>query len=103
MEPTTSTAIGAFLAKYGAVLFGFVGSILSLSFLKDLNRKQATVAVLTGFIASQATGPLVVAYFNLPADVESGYGVSFLIGLLAMNLIPAVKSAAERLLGMWGA
>lgn len=102
MDPST-TALGAFLAKYGAVFFGFVGSILSLSFLKNLTRKQAAVAVLTGFIASQATGPLAVAYFGLPADGESRYGVAFLIGLLAMNLIPALKAAAIRLLGMWGA
>jgi hypothetical protein len=100
MEPT---ATGALLAKFGTLIFGFVGSILSLAFLRDLSRKQAAVAVLTGFITSQATGPLVVAYFGLPADSESRYGVAFLIGLMAMNLIPAVKATAIRLLGKWGA
>lgn len=101
VDPTT--AGGAVLAKYGAVIAGFVGAILSLSFLKGLTRKEAVVAVLTGFASSVFTTPFVVAYFGLPSDVESRYGVAFLIGLLAMNLIPAVKAALERIFALRGA
>lgn len=100
MEPTT--AGGALLAKYGAVAAAFVGSILSLSFLKGLTRKQAAISVMTGFLCSVFTTPLTIAYFGLPADEHSRYGVAFLIGLLAMSLIPAVKAAAERVLAAWG-
>lgn len=101
MDPTTAGS--AVLAKYGAVIAGFVGAILSLSFLKGLTRKQAGAAVLTGFLSSVFTTPLVVAYFGLPVDVESRYGVAFLIGLLAMNLIPVLKSVLERLVALRGA
>ena len=101
MDPTTAGS--AVLAKYGAVIAGFVGAILSLSFLKGLTRKEAVVAVLAGFASSVLTTPFVVAYFGLPSDVESRYGVAFLIGLLAMNLIPAVKAALERIFALRGA
>lgn len=101
VDPTT--AGGAVLAKYGAVIAGFVGAILSLSFLKGLTRKEAVAAVLTGFASSVFTTPFVVAYFGLPGDLESRYGVAFLIGLLAMNLIPAVKAALERIFALRGA
>lgn len=102
MEPT-STAAGALLAKYSVAIAGFAGAILSLSFLGGLTRKQASAAVLTGFLSSIFTTQLVVSYFGLPTDAESKNGVAFLIGLLAMNIIPAIKAAAERLLAAKGA
>lgn len=101
IDPTT--AGGALLAKYGAVIAGFAGAILSLSFLKGLTRKQAGAAVLTGFLSSVFTTSFVVAQFGLPSDADSRNGVAFLIGLLAMNMIPAVKAAVERLLALRGA
>ncbi|MVW75381.1 peptidase M48, Ste24p [Pseudomonas xionganensis] len=96
MDPTT--AGGALAAKFGVAFAGFVGAILSLSFLKGLSRWQAFCAVLTGFSCSVFLTPFLVAFFSLPTDVESRYGVAFLVGLLAMNLIPGVKAALERLL-----
>lgn len=102
MEPTT-TAGGALLAKYGMAVFGFAGAVLSLAPLKGLTRWQAFVAVATGFVTSMAITQLVVAYFGLPSDAESKNGVAFLVGLLAMNIIPAIKAAAERLLATKGA
>lgn len=101
MEPT-STAAGVFFAKYSIGIAGFAGAILSLSFLRELTRGQAAAAVMTGFLSSVFTTQLVVSYFGLPADAESKNGVAFLIGLLAMNIIPAVKAAAERLLANRG-
>ncbi|HHW2988538.1 TPA: peptidase M48, Ste24p [Pseudomonas aeruginosa] len=102
MEPT-SIGAGALFAKYSVAIAGFAGAILSLSFLRGLTRKQAGAAVLTGFLSSIFTTPLAVAYFGLPVDAESKNGVAFLIGLLAMNIIPAIKAAAERLLAAKGA
>ncbi|QIE87994.1 peptidase M48, Ste24p [Pseudomonas nitroreducens] len=102
MEPT-STAAGALLAKYSVAIAGFAGAILSLSFLRGLTRKQAGAAVVTGFLSSIFTTQLVVAYFGLPNDAESKNGVAFLIGLLAMNVIPGLKAFAERFLTPRGA
>jgi len=87
------TAGTAIAAKYLSAFAGFVGAILSLTFLKDLTRKQATAAVLVGFSCSIFTTPLAIAHFALPTDSASEYGVAFLIGLLAMNIIPALRQA----------
>ncbi|GJN50831.1 peptidase M48, Ste24p [Pseudomonas tohonis] len=95
MEPT-STAAGAVFAKYGVAIAGFAGAVLSLSFLKGLTRKEAGLAVLTGFGSAVFTTHFVINYFGLPADADSRNGVAFLIGLLAMNIIPVIKAAAER-------
>lgn len=106
MEPT-STAGGAVLAKYGIAIAGFCGSILSLSFLKGLTRMQAIAAVATGFgCAYYWTMPLawwLSTQYQMPTDERFLYGTAFTIGLLAMNIIPGVKAAAERALPSRGA
>ncbi|PTQ70297.1 peptidase M48, Ste24p [Pseudomonas sp. GV071] len=94
MDPTFTG--GALLAKYGVATAGFAGAVVSLSFLRELTRKQPAAAVLTGFVSSVFTTQLVVSYFNLPGDAESRNGVAFLIGLLAMNVIPCLKALSER-------
>lgn len=95
MEPTV--AGGTLLAKYGIAVAGFAGAVLSLSFLRGLTRKEAAGAVVTGFVSSVFTTNLVVSYFGLPTDADSRNGVAFLIGLLAMNIIPGLKSISEKL------
>lgn len=96
MEPA-STAAGAVLAKYGVALAGFAGAVLSLTFLRGLTRKQAVAAVVTGFLSAIFTTTLVVQYFKLPTDLDSQNGVAFLIGLLAMNIIPGLKALAGQI------
>lgn len=97
-----SAAATATLSKFGVAIGGFIGAILSLSFIKSLTRSQAVVAVVTGFACSVFTTPLTIAYFGLPTDDHSRYGVAFLIGLLAMNVIPGIKAAANRIISAWG-
>lgn len=101
MEPAT-TAAGALLVKYGVAIAGFAGAILSLTFLRGLTRKQATAAVLTGFLSALFTTSLVVQYFKLPTDTDSQNGVAFLIGLLAMNIIPGLKAIAASISSVRG-
>lgn len=101
MEPT-STAAGALLAKYGVALAGFAGAVLSLTFLRGLTRKQAAAAVVTGFLSAIFTTALVVQYFKLPTDADSQNGVAFLIGLLAMNIIPGLKALAGQISSVRG-
>lgn len=101
MEPTT-TAAGALLAKYGVATAGFAGAVLSLVFLRGLTRKQAAIAVVTGFVSAVFTTPLAVQYFALPTGVDAQNGVAFLIGLLAMNIIPGLKALADRFLATRG-
>ncbi|EXF95788.1 holin [Pseudomonas fluorescens HK44] len=95
-EPASTTAAGMLLVKYGAFIAGFAGALLSLTFLQGLTRKQAASAFLTGFASSVFTTPLALHYFALPADGAIQYGVAFLIGLLAMNIIPGLKALAGK-------
>jgi hypothetical protein len=96
MAEPTSTAAGLLVAKYGVVTASFVGAILSLGFLKDLTRGQAATAVLTGFFFSIFLTQPVTAYLvqklELVSDDYLLCGVAFVLGLTAMNLIPAAKA-----------
>ncbi|WP_060494916.1 hypothetical protein [Pseudomonas sp. GTC 16482] len=97
-EPASTTA-GVLLVKYGVIIGGFAGAILSLTFLRGLTRGQAVAAFFTGFASAVFCTPLAITYFNLGTSGETQYGVAFLIGLLAMNIIPVLKS----LVGQFGA
>ena len=99
MEATTTAAA---LAKYSAVIAGFIGSIMSLTFMRDLTRRQAMCAVCVGFFSSVYMSAFVISFFKLPTDAPSRDGVAFLIGLLAMNLVPAVRAMLERLAAKQG-
>lgn len=94
-EPTSTTA-GVLLAKYGVIIGGFAGAILSLAFLRGLTRGQAVAAFFTGFVSAIFCTPLAISYFNLGTSGEIQYGAAFLIGLLAMNIIPVLKSVVSQ-------
>ncbi|HIE1924547.1 TPA: peptidase M48, Ste24p [Pseudomonas aeruginosa] len=99
MEPTM-TAAGALLAKYSVAIASFWGSIASLAFLRGLTRKQAVIAVLTGYLFSRyMTAPFaawIAPKLGLQLDDTTLCSAAFLLGLTAMNIIPAIKAAAER-------
>lgn len=50
-EPASTTA-GVLLVKYGVIIGGFAGAILSLTFLRGLTRGQAVAAFFTGFASA---------------------------------------------------
>ncbi len=95
-EPTSTTA-GVLLVKYGVVMAAFIGSILSLGFLKDLTRGQAATAVATGFgFSVYLTQPVTLwlaPKIDLAVNDDLLCGVAFVLGLTAMNIIPAMKAA----------
>src|SRR5687767_12441414 len=81
------------IIKFGIAIAGFAGSVLSLVFASGLTRMQMFGAVAAGFFSAFYATPLVVHYFDLskePADLS--YGIAFVLGLLAMNIIPAGKA-----------
>ncbi|MHA6128901.1 peptidase M48, Ste24p [Pseudomonas fluorescens group sp. PF-1] len=95
-EPASTTAFGVLLAKYGVVIGGFAGALASLMFLQGLTRKQALMAVLTGLAAAIFCTPLAIEFFKIAPGSETQYGVAFLIGLLAMNIIPGLRALAGK-------
>lgn len=94
-EPASTTA-GVLLVKYGVIIGGFAGAILSLTFLRGLTRGQAVAAFFTGFTSAVFCTPLAISFFKLETGSETQYGVAFLIGLLAMNIIPVMKSVVSQ-------
>ncbi|WP_248769151.1 peptidase M48, Ste24p [Pseudomonas sp. MWU12-2345] len=105
-EPTT-TALGVLLAKYGVAIAAFIGAIGSLGFLKDLTRGQAATAVVVGFFFSIYLTQPVTAWLapklGLMPNDNLLCGVSFVLGLTAMNVIPAVKAALGQFVASRGA
>lgn len=97
MAEPTSAAASVVLGKYGVVMAAFIGSILSLGFLKDLTRFQAATAVATGFGFSVYLTQPVTAWLapkiELSVTDDLLCGVAFVLGLTAMNIIPAIKAA----------
>jgi len=101
-EPSSTTAAGVLLAKYGIIITGFAGAVLSLTFLQGLTRKQAFWAFITGFLSAIFCTPLAISFFKLEPSGETQYGVAFLIGLLAMNIIPLLRKLMSGVFGVSG-
>lgn len=80
--------------KLGLALAGLAGGVVSLSYIKPLTKWQAFLAVFTGAVSAAYTTPLIASYFNLAPAAEHGAG--FLIGLVAMNLIPGIIKLSDR-------
>jgi len=87
------TATTLFGVKHSALLAGFVGSLVALTFLRELTRLQMLAALGTGLATSTYLTPLVMHYFTIPSDMNDG--VAFLLGVVAMNIIPAVIVISE--------
>lgn len=74
--------------KFATIIAGFIGGVVSLSFVKNLTKQQAIVAVLTGAGTANYLTPGVLYYLPIPHSLENL--AAFVIGLTAMNLIPGL-------------
>jgi hypothetical protein len=73
---------------------GFFGAVASLSAIRPLTRLQAILALITGAVTSAYCTPLIVYYFGFDAEpVKSG--LAFLVGLIALHLVPGCLTVAE--------
>lgn len=79
--------------KYTTLLGGFLGALVSLSFMSELGRWGRVSAVLTGTATAAYATPVIVGYWAIGAAAENGIG--FLLGLTSMNLVPAVVAASK--------
>ncbi len=104
-EPVTTT-LGL---KLGPMIAGFAGGVVSLSNLRSLTYPQALMAVVAGALCANYLTPSAVKVFAIPAELN--LGIAFVIGLVGMNIVPAVKavlspgffrSVLSRLLGLPG-
>ncbi len=82
-------------AKIPVLIAGFVGGLVSLSFLKPLTRWQAISAVFTGATFAFYAAPAIAIYLDLGLRMESL--VAFLLGLTAMNVVPAILQISQKM------
>lgn len=88
------TADGGVLGiKFAAILAGFAGGVVSLSFVKELTARQAMLAVFTGTVTANYLTPVVVDHFDVLRLYENP--AAFVIGLTAMNIIPGLLKLSE--------
>lgn len=80
--------------KAATAVAGFVGALVSLSAVAALTRAQAGMAVLVGVGTSAYVTPAVVYYYSIEAEPLHN-GLAFLLGMVAMQLVPGVLRVAE--------
>jgi hypothetical protein len=80
--------------KAATVVAGFVGAVVSLSAVASLTRTQAGMAVLVGVGTSAYITPAVVYYYTIEAEPLHN-GLAFMVGLVAMQVVPGVIRIAE--------
>jgi hypothetical protein len=85
---------GSIGLKLAYIIAGFFGGVVSLSFIKELNRWQAFIAVFTGAVSAGYGTPVTLYYLGLTSPALEN-GTAFFIGLTAMNIIPGVVKLSE--------
>lgn len=83
--PEPSSAGEIFGMRIWALVAGFAGAVVSLSFVQGLSSRQAAVTVGSGWLASAYLTPLILQYFSLPQSVENGS--AFIVGLCGMSIL----------------
>jgi hypothetical protein len=90
-----TTGIEPFGLKLPFIIAGFIGGVVSLKFVKDLNKWAALLAVFTGAAGANYVTPVVLHYVKLDPALE--YPAAFMIGLTALNIIPLIIKATEKI------
>ncbi len=81
-EPVLASILGA---KYATLIAGLFGSIVSLSFIKELTILRMWMSLLVGLSTALYGTPLAMFYSSLPKELNNG--VAFFIGIFAMAFI----------------
>lgn len=90
----TSADAGVFGLKFASLVAGFAGGVVSLSFIRELTKPQAALAVFTGSVTAGYGTPIFLHYIGLQS-YELANGAAFIIGLTAMNIIPGLIKLSE--------
>lgn len=79
--------------KIAFMIAGFLGALVSLSFLHGLTRLQVFTSLVVGIATANYVAPVAIYWLKIPPQIE--LGTAFLMGLLAMNIIPALLKISE--------
>lgn len=74
------------------VLAGFLGSVLSMSFVDGMSKKQRVAAIISGMVMAHYLSPLI-AYLFKEEDYQETIG--FLIGIFGMSICSAIFRAIQ--------
>lgn len=80
--------------KLGILIAGVAGGVVCLTFVKPLTKLQGVLSVFTGAATSVYLTPIAAKYFSMEGPTENG--VAFLVGLVAMNLIPGIIKLSDK-------
>ena len=94
-EPfSITTTLGLLKTKYAVAISGFLGTAVTLSFLDSpLGKLRLVVALASGSLTANYLTPVLGFYLSIPAAIHGGVG--FLLGILAMGIIPGVMTLGE--------
>lgn len=82
--------------KYAALVAGFAGGVVSLSYVRPLSRLQSATAVLSGSLVAAYGTPIATYYVGFAAGSPLENGIAFGLGLTAMNIVPGILALADR-------
>lgn len=80
------------------VIAGFLGSLLSLSFLDSMGRRQRIIAITAGMVMAHYLSPLIANLFHEENYQET---IGFLVGLFGMSVVASVFRAIQNS-DLWG-
>lgn len=95
--PLETAAVNLDTTK-AVIIAGFLGSVLSMSFVDGMGRKQRTLAVISGMIMAHYIAPLMAALFKEEDYQET---IGFLVGLFGMSICAAIFRAIQNS-DIWG-
>lgn len=80
--------------KFGYMVAGFFGGVISLRYIKDLNWWQGSLAVVTGVGSANYLTPVVQHFLGMPPALENG--AAFLVGFISLNLLAGIMRKSEQ-------
>lgn len=69
------------------IIAGFIGAVLSMSFVDGMNKKQRLIAIVSGMAMAHYLAPLIAFLFHEEQYQET---IGFLIGLFGMSVCSAI-------------
>lgn len=98
-DPTTSAEISVLGVKYAALVAGFAGGVISLSYLGELSKAQMVLAVLAGSACAGYLTPVAIPVLADAIGVAQTphleNACAFLLGLTSMNIVPGLMRLSE--------
>lgn len=88
MQPIDTTVD----APKAIVIAGLLGSLLSLSFIDGMGKRQRFVAVMAGTVMAHYLTPLIA---HMYAEDNYAETIGFLIGLFGMSITAAIFRAIQ--------